>query len=109
GLAIKEPVAIGHTEPGSQGRDPSIVGSQLDGSDRRNEYVTGVVVIRSPIDVPFKSENEVADLPVEPELASPDEDAVVVSGVEVRAQEGVGHVTIGPGSPNVAAEIKSGP
>src|SRR6516162_5540315 len=30
GLAIKEPVAIGHTEPGSQGRDPSIVGSQLD-------------------------------------------------------------------------------
>ena len=24
GLAIKEPVAIGHTEPGSQGRDPSI-------------------------------------------------------------------------------------
>src|SRR5215813_9069597 len=27
GLAIKEPVAIGHAEPGSQGRDPIIVGS----------------------------------------------------------------------------------
>src|SRR5262249_28297938 len=33
GLAIKEPVAIGHAEPGSQGRDPIIVGS-LDSSDR---------------------------------------------------------------------------
>src|SRR5262249_61363100 len=72
-------------------------------------YGAGVVVIRSPIDVPFKSENEIADLPVEPELASPDKYAVVVSVAEVHAQEGVGHVTIGPGSPNVAAEIKSGP
>src|SRR5262249_59654728 len=84
-------------EAGSQGRDPSIVGSHLDRSDRRNEHDASVVVIRSPIDVPFKSENKIADLPVEPELASSDEDAVVVSVVEVDAQESVGHMTIGPG------------
>jgi hypothetical protein len=34
GLAIKEPVAIRHAEPRSQGRDPSIVGSHLDSSKR---------------------------------------------------------------------------
>src|SRR5262249_34281926 len=78
GLAIKEPVAIGHAEPGSQGRDPIIVGS-LDSSDRRKKYGTGIVIIRNPIEVPFKSENEVADLPVEPELASSNECAVVIS------------------------------
>src|SRR4029450_10692492 len=102
GLAIKEPRAIGgHAEPRSQGRDPSIVGSHLDTSDRRNEYGTGVVVIRSPMEVRFKSENEIgADLPVEPELASPDEYPVLVSVIEVYAQEGVGHVTVCPGSPN---------
>ena len=69
GLAIKEPVAIGHAEPGSQGRDPTIVGS-LDSSDRRKKYGTGIVIIRNPIEVPFNSENEVANLPVEPELAA---------------------------------------
>src|SRR5262249_23602572 len=69
GLAIKEPGAIRHAEPRSQGRDPSIVGSHLDSSERRNKYGTSVIVVRSPVDVPFKSENEVADLPVEPELA----------------------------------------
>src|SRR6266487_5201221 len=68
GLAIKEPGAIRHAEPHSQGRDPSIVGSHLDSSERRNKYGTSVIVVRSPVDVPFKSENEVADLPVEPEL-----------------------------------------
>src|SRR6516162_9478781 len=87
---------------------PSIVGSHLDGSDRRKKYGTGVGVIRSPIDVPFKSENEVADLPVEPDLASPDEDAVVVSVAKVQAREGVAQVIVAPSSPNVAAKIKPG-
>src|SRR5262249_19436564 len=86
GLAIKEPVAIRHPQPRSQGRDPSIVGSHLDSSDRRNKYGTSVIVVRSPVDVPFNSENEVADLPVEPELTSSDEYAVVISVVEVDAQ-----------------------
>src|SRR5215471_6986667 len=110
GLAIKEPGAIRHAEPRSQGRDPSIVGSHLDSSGTRNEYGTGVVVIRSPVDVPFNSENSVADLPVVPELASPDEYAVVVvSAAEVAQEEGVRHVTVSSGRANVAAEIKSGP
>jgi len=108
GLAIKEPVAIGHAEPGSQGRDPTIVGS-LDSSDRRKKYGTGIVIIRNPIEVPFKSQNKVADLPVEPELASSNECAVVISVAEVEAQEGVGHVIVPPGSPNVAAKIEPGP
>jgi len=108
GLAIKEPVAIDHAEPGSQGRDPIIVGS-LDSSDRRKKYGTGIVIIRNPIEVPFNSENEVANLPVEPELASSDECAVVISVAEVEAQEGVGHVIVPPGSPNVAAKIEPGP
>ena len=73
GLAIKEPGAIRHAKPHSQGRNPSIVGSHLDSSERRNKYGTSVIVVRSPVDVPFKSEDEVADLPVEPELASSDE------------------------------------
>ena len=109
GLAIKEPGAIRHTEPRSQGRDPSIVGSHLDSPGTRNEYGSAVVVVRSPIDVPFNSENSVTDLPVVPDLASSDEYAVVVSGAEVRADESVGHVTICPGRANVAAKIKSGP
>src|SRR5262249_35900378 len=71
-VAIKEPVAIRHAKPRSQGRDPSIVGSHLDSSKRRNKYSTSIIVVRSPVDVPFKSENKVADLPVEPELASSD-------------------------------------
>ena len=57
----------------------------------------------------MKSENEVADLPVEPELASSDEYAVVVSVAKVQAREGVAEVIVAPSSPNVAAEIKSGP
>src|SRR5215475_13539819 len=109
GLAIKEPVAIRHAEPRSQGRDPSIVGSHLDSSKRRNKYGTGVIVVRSSIDVPFKSENEVAALPVEPELASSDEYAVVVSVAKVQAREGVAQVIVAPSSPNVAAKIKPGP
>src|SRR5215471_19212856 len=88
GLAIKEPVAIRHAEPRSQGRDPSIVGSHLDSSKRRNKCGTSIIVVRSPVDVPFKSENEVADLPVEPELASSDEYAVVVFAAKVQAREG---------------------
>src|SRR5262249_56987600 len=109
GLAIEEPGAIRPAKPRSQGRDPSIVRGHLDGSDPRNEYGTGVVVICSPIEVGFNSQNGVADLPVVPELASPDEYAVAISVVEVHAQEGVEHITIGPGPANVAANIKSGP
>src|SRR5215813_12622668 len=109
GLAIKEPGAIRHAKPRSQGRDPSIVGSHLDSSECRNKYGTIVIVVPSPVDVPFKSENEVADLPVEPELASSDEYAVVVSVAKVQAREGVAQVIVAPSSPNVAAKIKPGP
>jgi len=99
GLAIEEPGAIRPAKPRSQGRDPSIVRGHLDGSDPRNEYGTGVVVICSPIEVGFNSQNGVADLPVVPELASPDEYAVAISVVEVHAEEGVAHVTISPTPP----------
>ena len=92
-----------------KGCDPSIIGSHLDSSGTRNEYGTGVVVIRSSIELGFNSENSVADLPVVPELASPDEHAVVVSAPEVRAEEGVCHITVSPSPPNVAAKINSGP
>src|SRR5262249_22928628 len=108
GLAVKEPGAIRHAEAGSHGRDPSIVGSHLDGTDRRNDDGPSVIVVRDPIELGFNSENSVADLPVVPDLASSDEYAVV-SAVEVHTQEGVGHVAIGPGPANVAANIKSGP
>src|SRR5262249_34739426 len=67
------------------------------------------VIIRSPIEVGFNSENSVADLPVVPDLASPDEYAVVVSVAEVAQEERFGYVTVSPGSANVAAKIKSGP
>ena len=87
----------------------SIVGSHLDSSERRNKYGTSVIVVGSPVDVPFKSENEVADLPVEPELASSDEYAVVISVAKVQAREGVAQVIVAPSSPNVAAKIKPGP
>src|SRR5262245_55329428 len=103
-LALKGAGAVRQAEPRSQGRDPSIVRSHLDGSDGAS-----VVIIRSPIEVGFNSENSVADLPIVPDLASPDEYAVVVSVAEVAQEERVGHVTMGPGSANVAAKIKSGP
>src|SRR5262249_54554179 len=76
GLVIQQPGDIRHGEPSSHGRDPSIVGSHLDSSSPRNEYGTGVVVIRGPIELGLNSQNSVADLPVVPELASPDEYAV---------------------------------
>src|SRR2546430_11456584 len=87
-----------------------MVGGHLDRSDCRNRYsVARAVIMPNRVEVPFKSENDVADLPVVPELASADEYAVVVSIAEVQAQEGVGYVTLGPGSPNVAAKIEAGP
>src|SRR5262249_52228675 len=92
-----------------EGCDRSIVRSHLDSSGARNEYGAGVVVICSSIELGFNSQNEVVYLPVVPELASPDEYAVAVSAAKVHAQEGVDHVTIGPGPANVAAKIKSGP
>src|SRR5262245_61616980 len=103
-LALKGAGAVRQAEPRSQGRNPPIVRSHLDNSDGAS-----VVIIRSPIEVGFNSENSVADLPVVPDLASPDEYAVVVSVAEVAQEEGVGHVTVSPGSANVATKIKSGP
>src|SRR5262249_17441893 len=108
-LAIKEPGAIRHAEPPSDGRDPSIVSSHLDGTDTRDEHGASIVVIRSRIEVGFNSEHSVTDLPVVAELASPDEHAPVVPAAKVHAQEGVGHVAVSPGRANVAARIKSGP
>src|SRR5262249_10835231 len=87
----------------------SIVGSHLDSSERRNKYGTSVIVVPSPVDVPFKSENEVADLPVKPDLGSSDEYAAVVSVAKVQALEGVAQVIVAPSSSIVAAELKSGP
>src|SRR5215471_20358258 len=84
--------------------NPPIVRSHLDNSDGAS-----VVIIRSPIEVGFNSENSVTDLPVVPDLASPDEYAVVVSVAEVAQEKGVGHVTVSPVSANVATKIKSGP
>jgi bifunctional non-homologous end joining protein LigD len=46
---------------------------------------------------------------VVPDLATPDEHAVVVSVVEVNAEERVGHVAMSPDPANVAAKVKSGP
>src|SRR5215831_7312227 len=46
---------------------------------------------------------------VEPDLASSDEYAVVVSVAKVQAREGVAQVIVAPSSPNVAAKIKPGP
>src|SRR5262249_61817515 len=63
----------------------------------------------APWEAACVSERGVAALPVVPDLASPDEYAVAVSVVEVPAQEGVEHITMGPGPANVAANVKSGP
>src|SRR5215475_1967828 len=97
----------GRRSPGT--RVPMVAQIHLDRSKGESVDGKSVVIIRSPIEVGFNSENSVADLPVVPELGSPDEHAVAVSVVEVHTQEGVSHVTIGPGPANVAANIKSGP
>ena len=46
-----------------------------------------IVGVRSPVEVPFNTENEIAELIVESELASCDECPVVVYVAEVQAEE----------------------
>src|SRR5262245_13029132 len=70
-----------------------------------------IIDARHPVSphLPATSRAPITELPVVPNLASPDEYAVVGSGVKVHAKEGVGHVTSCPGPPNIAAKIKSSP
>src|SRR5436190_8449970 len=108
-LTVKEPIAIRQAKAGSHGCDPSIVGTHLDWAEGRDEHGANVVIISNPIEVGLNSENSVADLPVVPNLASPDEYTVIVSVVDVGTKEGIGHVTVSPGPANVAAKVKTGP
>ena len=80
GLAIKQPGVICDAEPGSLGRDPPGVGSHRGRSKGwANNSVARAVGVRNPVEVPFNTENEIAELIVESELASSDESAFVVS------------------------------
>ena len=64
----------------------------------------------NPVEVPFNTENEIAELIVESELASSDECPVIVYAVaQAQAEETVGHVTSTPGSTDVGAEVESSP
>src|SRR5215813_5164206 len=79
GLAIKQPGVVGDAEPASQGRDPPVVGSHLDRSKGwANNSGARTVGGRNAVEVPFNTENEIAELIVESELASSDECALVV-------------------------------
>jgi hypothetical protein len=109
-LAVDEPSVKCHAKPTSHRRDPSIIGRLLESSNARNNNPsTRIIVVRSPVEVPFHAENVVAELVVEPDLAAADEYAVVASVVEVNAEEAVGHVTVGPCASQVTADIKPGP
>src|SRR5947209_8788166 len=93
-------VAVPHKEsisgdPRSQGRDPCLVTTPRDSCDGAS-----VVIIRGPIELGSNSKNSVPALPVVPELASPDEHAVVVSAAEAAQEEGVGHAGVSPGPAN---------
>src|ERR1700704_4317107 len=75
-----------------------------------NNSVGRSVGVRNPVEVPFNTENEIAELIVESELASSDECPVVVYAVaQAQAEETVGHVTSAPGFTDVGAEVESSP
>src|SRR5262249_42834344 len=90
GLAIKQPSVVRDAEPCRQGCDPPGVGSHQDrsksGADNPIARTAGV---RNPVDVPFNTDNETAELIVESDLASSDECAFVVCIGEAEAEETV--------------------
>src|SRR5262249_46622433 len=110
GLAIKQPDVIRDAEPGRQGRDPPVVRSQQNRSKRwANNSGARTVGVRNPVEVPFNTENQIAELIVESELASSDECALVVSVAEPQAEETIGHITLVPSSTQIDADVESSP
>src|SRR5207237_1630711 len=109
GFAIKEPGAIGESEPGSQRCDKSIIGSHHEKSTPGYKHpVARIVVVSRPVKVPFNPENDVVELGVVPKLAASDKYAVA-SVVELEAEEAVTHLTMKPSAPDVAAQIEARP
>ncbi len=60
-----------------------------------------------PVEVPFRAENNVAELVVDPELAAANESAVVRVGAE--AEQAVVHASSCPGTSEVATDVEAGP
>jgi hypothetical protein len=71
--------------------------------------MTRIVVLSSPVEVPFNSKNDVTELGVEPKLAASDEYAAAASIIEVQAEAVVDQVTVEPSASEVAAEIEARP
>jgi len=110
GLAIKQPSVVRDAEPAGHGRDPPVVGSDLNRSKGwANNSRARTVGGRNAIEVRFNAKNEIAELIVESELASSDECALVVYIAEAQAEESVGQITFAPGSAKVGADVESSP
>src|SRR5262249_36129724 len=110
GLAIKQPSVVCDAEPASQGRDPPVVGSHLDRSKGwANNSGARTVGGRNAVEVPFNTENEIAELIVEHKLASSDECALVVYISEAKAEESVVQISLAPGSTEVGADVEASP
>ena len=78
GLAIKEHAVVQHhAEPSGQGRYPASVCRSLERSNSRNKTAIPGRIERCPVEVPFGTENNVAELVVDPELAAANESAAV--------------------------------
>src|SRR5262249_17558090 len=91
------------------GRDPGTAGARYNRPNARDDEADAVIVIaRNPVDVPFDAEDEVADLVIEADLASPNEPAVAAVG-ERQSTSDVGHVTMPPGSSDVGTDVEAGP
>src|SRR5580692_6036261 len=77
-------------------------------AERANNPGNAVVVVRRPVKIPFDTEYDIADLVIQSNLAAGHEDGVIPVA-EAQAEEAIVYCTIGPSSPEVAADVKSGP
>src|SRR5262249_26553319 len=69
GFAVNEPAVVGHPEPPSHGRNPAVVGTDLDRPNARDtNAAVCLVVVSNPIDVPFHAQHDIAELVIESRL-----------------------------------------
>jgi hypothetical protein len=68
-----------------------IIAGDRDIPNAWNEDTSAVVVVTSPVEVPFAADDEVADLVIAADLAAADESAVVAV-VEIVEEERVGPI-----------------
>lgn len=102
---VEQETVIGHAQSSGQSRNPPIIGSYLykvaNSTNRNKNSDRIIVVVCGPIESPFNADDEVVELIVAPDLAAPDKDIVVITVVEVEAEDAVALVVMGPGSPKL--------